>query len=353
MKLEKTMLVGMLLMALTACGGDDDDKKGVDIDTGDTDTYQGSRYSKFNYNATNSNKSIEWIGLDSKKAEAIAAEKYYPITNPETTFLTSHDTKHLYKGDDMDNEDMDFSKYKDNPKKMDKLVPVGLGDSFDAILDGLKDASVKMRILNMPYSMVVGASLEKEKLAFLNTSDFTSDFGGGPDKFRVYSVSGLNTPEEFVDNLISKKKQFTYYGAAFTNKNRGELKYTIDFGKRTGEGEITGLVKFGDEDTEISDSRIELKEGKLKMSKDVEPISKDKDTKVYVIEGKTDLPLSNKYVLGVYGANAEEIAGGILDGRKDKFIEHPVIKNSKSNAVIGLGGTVAQSTLYRNKIKGK
>ena len=91
----------------------------------------------------------------------------------------------------------------------------------------------------------------------------------------------------------------TYSGAAFDGKNQGVLSYSVDFERRTGEGNITGLGE-----------KVVLNKGSITH------VDHNNEIDGSRLEGHGIKGSSNKgdYELGFFGANAEEIVGTVNDG---------------------------------------
>ena len=91
----------------------------------------------------------------------------------------------------------------------------------------------------------------------------------------------------------------TYSGAAFDGKNQGVLSYSVDFERRTGEGNITGLGE-----------KVVLNKGSITH------VDHNNEIDGSRLEGHGIKGSSNKgdYELGFFGANAEEIVGTVNEG---------------------------------------
>lgn len=117
--------------------------------------------------------------------------------------------------------------------------------------------------------------------------------------WRGVSVQGNRTSESNITANINKKAKITYEGQAFTGSDNqsGKLRYTIDFENKTGSGSITNL-----------------KGEKLQDGIHLEKSSLQKDRLGHHgIQGKTRVGAEaqerGSYSLGIFGSNAEEIAG--------------------------------------------
>ncbi|MBN6710256.1 transferrin-binding protein-like solute binding protein [Haemophilus haemoglobinophilus] len=108
-------------------------------------------------------------------------------------------------------------------------------------------------------------------------------------------TKGLETHE----NRIPDEGKATYTGKAYGAFNQnGELEYSVDFSKRTGEGQITGLHRFKDniilESGDIQDNRI------ISSTRTGQAVGVNSDL--------------NRYELKFFGPNAEEIGGKAVFG---------------------------------------
>lgn len=94
--------------------------------------------------------------------------------------------------------------------------------------------------------------------------------------------------------------KYAYNGAAFDQNEVGQLSYNVDFDKRVGSGQVSGMSVTGN---------IELKEAKIGHN----AIHNDADgslTLTHSIQGKTRSDLGEgDYHVSFFGPNAEEVAG--------------------------------------------
>ncbi|VEE06948.1 repetitive large surface protein [Neisseria animalis] len=155
---------------------------------------------------------------------------------------------------------------------------------------------------SMPYSIVTGwvNSVAMENNTVKNESnEFVIAFD---------DIRGLATAQ----NAIPTQGRAVYEGAAFDKNSQGLMSYTIDFNNRSGNGSITGL-QLGN---------IILKEGSLEtLNKTL--IHADAD-----INGKP-----GSYFIGLYGPNAEEVAGVLYDVSKEEYRQ-----NQNHEGIAGFGG---------------
>lgn len=155
------------------------------------------------------------------------------------------------------------------------------GDNYELISKG------RAHIYRQKYSLIAGLSererIEKDPSGIergLNVDDDSVDF----------VVKGSTT------KILPAVGKFNYTGAASNGKDTGTLSYTVDFEKKNGKGEITGIGK-----TDITLSEAPIKE-----------FSHTNEFDNTVIKGQ-GIEGSN-YKLGFFGPNAEEIVGAVTEG---------------------------------------
>lgn len=165
----------------------------------------------------------------------------------------------------------------------------------------------KIRGYRQDYSVVAGfqttgGSHNVPDLGRIDMEDMSVSF-----------VQGLPTSE----NQLPKTGTYHYSGAAFTqNETGGRLNYDINFDQRTGQGNITGIREAGD---------ITLQAGKIQQ---MSHTNSEWDNSIVQGMGIHGSASSSKghhgaYQLGIFGKNAEEIAG---------------VVTYQNDGVIGFGG---------------
>ena len=148
-----------------------------------------------------------------------------------------------------------------------------------------------MRLYKQKYSVIVGNSVET---SFSKNQGKPLTLSGNEYGLDDDSPQGQLTP---FDQLPQAGK-FTYNGSAFTANEEGQLTYTVDFDKREGSGNISGLNYFGD---------ISLHTGKLQ--KNWLGSLKDKDGGQIWGQATSANSHRGEYELNFFGPNAEEIGG--------------------------------------------
>ena len=119
-------------------------------------------------------------------------------------------------------------------------------------------------------------------------------------EFDSYYTLGQST------KTLPSAGSFNYKGVAFNENERGNLDYTINFDTKMGSGSISGLNETG---------KITLHASNI--------VKRDYDTEEFshygVVEGKATLEKQGNatYDLGIFGPNANEIAGIVTKGDKD------------------------------------
>lgn len=151
------------------------------------------------------------------------------------------------------------------------------GDNYELISKG------RAHIYRQNYSLVAGLSererIEKDPTGIERNLDVDDDVD--------LVVKGSAT------KILPAAGKFSYAGIASDGEKQGALSYTVDFEKKNGKGEITGIGK-----TDITLSEAPIKEFSHTNKFDNTVI------KGHGIEG-------SNYKLGFFGPNAEEIVGAV------------------------------------------
>ncbi|MGX3021620.1 factor H binding protein domain-containing protein [Ursidibacter sp. B-7004-1] len=204
----------------------------------------------------------------------------------------------------------DFTKLAENLFLVDENLELGLAD-YKITYNGNYERFTK-RIYNQPYS--------------INTITIHSGNWGKGQPW-VENMSGINPDPKSIEAFEKAGNVFTYKGKAFTMDQDAKFSYTVDFGKKVGSGQITGL-NYGDK---TAKDTIHLKEAALtdvklsNLEKNIPEIPaqyKDPNTPIG-FRGKTDLAGNNTYLLELKGPNAEEVIGTILKEDKDYAVYSP------------------------------
>lgn len=178
----------------------------------------------------------------------------------------------------------------------------------------MPDGSAK-RIYELPYSTVTGITGTK-----LQADGYTGE---------VTDIQISGTPT--LESALPKMGKVVYKGMAFNNSTNpqyaeivagarpGNLVYTIDFDERTGHGKISAL--------QLDYGEFILGKGKLEKinldGQEVMGVRSNVDVDRSVNPDNPEYTPAGNYELGVFGPNADSIAGKL--------------KNSAFN--IGFGGT--------------
>ena len=164
----------------------------------------------------------------------------------------------------------------------------------------MPDKSAK-RIYELPYSTVTGITQTK-----LQANGYTGE---------VTDIQISGTPT--LESALPKMGKVVYHGDAFNDRtdpvegtigygtSPGSLEYTIDFDERTGHGKISSLqLDFGD---------IMLRQGKLeKINLDGQEVMGVRSNVDVARSGdpyNPDYIPAGNYELGIFGPNADSIAG--------------------------------------------
>lgn len=155
------------------------------------------------------------------------------------------------------------------------------GDNYELISKG------QAHIYRQNYSLIAGLS-ERERIE-KDPSGIERNLGVDDDSVD-FVVKGSAT------KILPAAGKFSYAGIATDGEKQGALSYTVDFEKKNGKGEITG----------IGENSITLSEAPIKE------FSHTNEFDNTVIKGQ-GIEGSN-YKLGFFGPNAEEIVGAVTEG---------------------------------------
>ena len=112
---------------------------------------------------------------------------------------------------------------------------------------------------------------------------------------------------------------FNYKGVAFTEKEQGNLDYTINFDSKKGAGSISGINQTGNitlHESDIVKGGSAFRNTYSVNNKDVY----DNNKNVYgVLNGAatSEKQGNANYELAIFGPNADEVVGSVFQGSKD------------------------------------
>ena len=170
----------------------------------------------------------------------------------------------------------------------------------------------KFRLYQQPYSVVLSMARTGGQIGNLKKID--------TDDFEVTYLDGQPT------KTLPTAGSFNYKGVAFNDNERGNLDYTINFDTKKGAGSISGLNQTGKITLHESDI-VKVQGGKAFKNNTAFTYNTDRNDDVYgVLNGAATTEKQGKasYELGIFGPNANEVAGAV-------FQEH-------DEATIGFGG---------------
>ncbi|MGX2955932.1 factor H binding protein domain-containing protein [Ursidibacter arcticus] len=178
------------------------------------------------------------------------------------------------------------------------------------------------RVYNQQYSAIVGNLETVASLRDQNRNIITET-----KVFEIEDVVGYNTKENELPKLGSVK----YNGIAFDKDQQGNLVYHVDFDKKQGYGEITGIDNVG---------KINLEKGDITTTtenkhKYITEYFKENQLGIFgtaKAEKATDDKTVKSYHLQFFGPNAEEISGTVFTLKEDW-------KAEDAEASIGFAGT--------------
>ena len=165
----------------------------------------------------------------------------------------------------------------------------------------------KMYIYQQPYSAVIATKATQYQY---DGKDDPNHRLNQPSTFRVQLISGLPTSE---DNIKKMTESIHYKGSAFADfgqgLEQGKLNYTIDFDKKTGQGNISGIESTGD---------IELKTGRIGTGAMFNPMSISGAVKGIYGSAKAEKMKAFDYHLSIFGPKGEEVAGFVEGAKSSK-----------------------------------
>ena len=156
-----------------------------------------------------------------------------------------------------------------------------------------KTKSSVNKTYNQPYSVVVGKGDVTQTIDRYNSSNSST-----VSTFAIDKVAGLATLEQ---NVPTTGKA-VYTGGAFSAvSDNGKLNYLVDFDKRKGSGDIQGLSEFG---------AVKLLEGDLtKVNLNGKSVTG--------VSGSAQANAAGSYTLGLFGPQADEVAGKATIDQKE------------------------------------
>lgn len=316
----KLSLVTLALLGLAACGsgsgGSASTSEPVKNDKTPAVVNKGEKPN----NSTNSG--------DEPKQKVPKFSKVASTVTSSVDDIPTRNTKFIIFNKDFGKNDIEldlFPKYELSQEKWEESFEVG---------DDKENEKGFWRVYNQTYSAVMGSG---ETYRFgVGQQQFTD-----PERdFDIETITGLNTQEKDLPAAMVA----TYKGVAFDINEQGKLHYQVDFGKKEGFGEITGLSKYG---------KITLEKGTIgnlsKNSKDLEDYfsenqmgitglaKAEKSPEYAAITGRPAVrDVVRAYDLQFFGPKAEEI-GGIVR-TEDQYIENGSSRDEYLDANIGFGG---------------
>ena len=168
----------------------------------------------------------------------------------------------------------------------------------------------KFHLYQQPYSIVLSMPRTGGQVGNLRQIE--------KDDFEVTYMDGQPT------KTLPSAGSFNYKGVAFTEKEQGNLNYTINFDTKKGAGFISGINQTGNITLHESDI-VKVQDGVAFKNNSAFTYGEKKD--VYgVLNGAatTEKQGVASYELGIFGPNADEVAGAV-------FQEH-------DEGTVGFGG---------------
>ncbi|KAE9538771.1 hypothetical protein HT665_09025 [Ursidibacter maritimus] len=302
MKLTKIALALLTTFSLVSCGSSDKEREAKKAEKPVTEPpalieqKEPQLPKPTLYQNGDGKRSLSYVPEEYKNAVANLKYGYFKVGS-----LTNNGTNKVTR---IDIDGKNLTELTDNIYLVDENIKLGLAN-YKAVYykeDGSVHRRYTKRIYNLPYSTSW-------------ISNIPSAWSGDEDYFSE-GIFGMNPSSDSIEKLSKEGKIFTYKGVAFTLDQTGKFNYTVDFGEKIGQGEITGLAF----DSANTADTIKLQQASLdhirfhnfeKGLPDKNDEFKDPN-KMIGFKGKTDLASNNIYLLALKGPNAEEITGTIL-----------------------------------------
>ena len=183
---------------------------------------------------------------------------------------------------------------------------------------------------NQPYSVVVG------KGTISTTTDhYSSSNSSTSSTFKIDKVAGLAT----LDQNVPTTGKAVYTGGAFSAvSDNGKLNYLVDFDKRKGSGDIQGLSEFG---------AVKLLEGDLtKVNLNGKSVTG--------VSGSAQANAAGSYTLGLFGPQADEVAGkATIDQKEIGFAGQKDANATLKKVATDAGLSVTRAQAYADAYVGK
>lgn len=157
-----------------------------------------------------------------------------------------------------------------------------------------------IKVHHLPHSIMIGSQLIK--LFYDNKEVDPKTQDPSLYTFEAGAAFGEFTKPEIINKMSGS---FQYKGIAFNGSGQGLLNYHVDFSKKTGSGQITGLKEHGN---------ITLHQAAISHKIDPDEFNGNTPKPLAGIEGKasgSNLGNNPIYRLGFFGPKAEEIVGHI------------------------------------------
>ena len=320
---SKTLLALLIATALSACSGSGGGSGLSAAGTGSNGLNSGSTSTTPNNTGNNSGSTTDNTGTNTNTTTryspvldaAAIKDAYTQIANANEAIVTDSTssveslTVSITKGTQTDRHltvsDINLNKYLPNNELTDLTMQTQHTLTYNVSQPDQKqyryETTENVRAYNQNYSTVVGFDTTniKNTMSGYNTTqnpnkDKSEDTPFSDKIMNSYAITGVSIEQA----ALPATGSYTYTGKAFTaTDNDGVLNYTINFDSKSGSGSITGIDKTG---------TITLGEGRIGTY--------NHGTKTSTAGiGETFATTSNgtagTYTLGIFGANAEEVAG--------------------------------------------
>lgn len=317
---SKTLLALLIATALSACSGSGVGSGLSAAGTGSNGLNSGSTSTTPNNTGNNGGSTTDNTGTNTntttgyspvldaaaiKDAYTKIADKNKAIVTDPTTSSTESLTVSITKGTQTDihltKSDINLNKYLPHNELTDLTMQTKHTLTYNVSqLDQKQyryEKTENVRAYNQNYSTVVGfdtTGIETEMIGYDTDKSEKKPYS---DKLMdSYAVTGVSIEQA----ALPATGSYTYTGKAFTaTDNDGVLNYTINFDKKSGSGSITGIDKTGE---------ITLKEGRIGTYTHG---TKTSTAGIGETQATTANGTAGTYTLGIFGANAEEVAGTV------------------------------------------
>lgn len=222
--------------------------------------------------------------------QQIKEQKTFSMYTYEVMDKPTHSTQFILLNTDFGTREIELDNF---PRY--QLVKENYTDKYLTADNETQGESGYIQVYNQTYSGIIGEE------SLYTITKFGKSLASG-DNYQVYDIIGVHSTQEQLPH-----NQATYKGIAFDKEKVGNITYHVDFANKTGNGEITGLEKYG---------KITLNQGSISAltNEDKEwQVYKDKNLGIRASASSEKNTAVDGYDLLFFGPNAEEINGFVKE----------------------------------------